>query len=113
MNHVLFLNPSDRPMKLFQGEVLGSFAPNSPAFYFNDHHSQRQLQKVTHIFAETAQPQDSQTTENIDPFGLSNESTETREGEKESDQILEKDDFEWDINPMLKLRLRIKDAGTS
>ena len=111
-NHILFLNPSDRPMKLSRGEVVGSFeplAPNSPAIYFNDSaHSQRKMQKVDHTLAEKAKPPDSPTLENIDPFGLSDESGEASEGEKESDEILQNDDLEWDINPRLKLRLRIK-----
>ena len=111
-SYILFLNPSARPVKLSQGEILGSFEPimpNSPAIYFNDPaHCQRQLQKVDHTLAEKAKPPDSPTSENIDPFGLSNESGEASEGERESDEILQEDDFEWDINPRLKLRLRIK-----
>ena len=55
-NYTLFINSSDRPMKLSQGEVIRSFeplAPNSPAVYFNNPiHGQRQLQEITHTLVE-------------------------------------------------------------
>src|SRR5436189_4924232 len=66
------------------------------------------MQKVDHTLTEKAKPPDSPTLENIDPFGLSDESGAASEGEKESDEILQNDDLEWDINPRLKLRLSIK-----
>jgi len=45
---------------------------------------------------------------NLDSFGQLDELGEESEGERAPDKILQKDDFKWDINPRLKLCLRIK-----
>jgi hypothetical protein len=47
--------------------------------------------------------------EMVDPFGLSDESSNEEESEnKEQDEIFEKEDLAWDINPKLKLRWKIR-----
>ena len=79
-NHILLLNPSDKYMKLSRGEVLGSFEPLAQIrLWFIS--MILLIVNVNCRMLHVLSPQDLQTTETIDPFGLSGESGEVSEGE--------------------------------
>ena len=128
-NRLLFLNASDRPIKLPKGRLLGTvepIQPNTPMSYFNkdtdaeneqsqlpDHQTEQTLEPAKKSQPQSEPPNDRREdhTPEIDPFGLSDDDESTDDNSekktKESDPIFDKDDYEWDINPKLRLRFRI------
>jgi hypothetical protein len=112
-NQMLFLNKSDRPIKLSKGRLIGTVQPvlpNTPMSYFNENAPKIGDSEITETnLVNLKEPTSEQEPISIDPFGLSDndESGEDDVKTKKPDSILEPNDLNWDINPKLKLQRRI------
>jgi hypothetical protein len=129
---MMFSNPSSRPIKLSKNELIGTFeplGPNSQFLYFNETHTftNKGVQEEkhdpiddpvdVHLDDPVTYTKDAHhpvmchetNEEMIDLFGLSDESSNEEESEnKEQDEIFEKEDLAWDINPKLKLKWKFR-----
>jgi len=122
-NHVLFINPGRRIVKIKEGEVVGKFEPlpsNTPYTYFGLSDPPQEPQssdtpaEATPKESTPAKPSPFQPTDiavddvPIDPFGLEDEFRKDGPLEEQpvDDEEKEKGDLEWDICPKLTRRQR-------